>query len=136
MSEEKRTGLDEEKKIFDSVDNLGNMYNFRNDFKYSYKTDAGLTPDIVQEISEKKDEPKWMRDFRLKSLDIYNQMPYPVWGPDISGLDMANIVTYVRPDTQMKADWNDVPDDIKDTFDRLGIPEAEKDFPCGCRCPV
>ena len=126
MSEEKRTGLDEEKKIFDSVDNLGNMYNFRNDFKYSYKTDAGLTPDIVQEISEKKDEPKWMRDFRLKSLDIYNQMPYPVWGPDISGLDMANIVTYVRPDTQMKADWNDVPDDIKDTFDRLGIPEAEK----------
>lgn len=102
------------------------MYNFRNDFKYSYKTDAGLTPDIVQEISEKKDEPKWMRDFRLKSLDIYNQMPYPVWGPDISGLDMANIVTYVRPDTQMKADWNDVPDDIKDTFDRLGIPEAEK----------
>ena len=76
MSEEKRTGLDEEKKIFDSVDNLGNMYNFRNDFKYSYKTDAGLTPDIVQEISEKKDEPKWMRDFRLKSLDIYNQMPY------------------------------------------------------------
>ena len=126
MSEEKRTGLDEEKKIFDSVDNLGNMYNFRNDFKYSYKTDAGLTPDIVQEISEKKDEPKWMRDFRLKSLDIYNQMPYPVWGPDISGLDIANIVTYVRPDTQMKADWNDVPDDIKDTFDRLGIPEAEK----------
>lgn len=126
MSEEKRTGLDEEKKLFDSVDNLGNMYNFRNDFKYSYKTDAGLTPDIVQEISEKKDEPKWMRDFRLKSLDIYNQMPYPVWGPDISGLDMANIVTYVRPDTQMKADWNDVPDDIKDTFDRLGIPEAEK----------
>ena len=51
MSEEKRTGLDEEKKIFDSVDNLGNMYNFRNDFKYSYKTDAGLTPDIVQELS-------------------------------------------------------------------------------------
>lgn len=126
MSEEKRTGLDEEKKIFDSVDNLGNMYNFRNDFKYSYKTDAGLTPDIVREISEKKDEPNWMLDFRLKSLDIYNQMPYPVWGPDISGLDMANIVTYVRPDTQMKADWNDVPDDIKDTFDRLGIPEAEK----------
>ena len=87
MSEEKRTRLDEEKKIFDSVDNLGNMYNFRNDFKYSYKTDAGLTPDIVQEISEKKDEPKWMRDFRLKSLDITIKCRTR-WAPDISGLDI------------------------------------------------
>mgnify|MGYP006964170492 CR=1 FL=1 len=67
-----------------------------------------------------------MLDFRLKSLDIFNHMEYPDWGPDISELDMDNIVTYVRPNAQMKADWNDVPDDIKDTFDRLGIPEAEK----------
>lgn len=102
------------------------MYNFKKDFTYSYKTDAGLTEDIVREISEKKHEPKWMLDFRLKSLDIFNHMEYPDWGPDISELDMDNIVTYVRPNAQMKADWNDVPDDIKDTFDRLGIPEAEK----------
>ena len=128
MTEEKKAEeakLDQE-KVINSLDDLGNMYNFRNDFDYSYRTDAGLTPDIVREISEKKQEPKWMLDFRLKSLEIYNQIPYPIWGPDISGLDMSNIITYVRPNTQMKASWNDVPDEIKDTFDRLGIPEAEK----------
>ncbi|MCH3950319.1 MAG: Fe-S cluster assembly protein SufB [Acidaminococcus sp.] len=113
-------------QVIDSLDDLHNMYDFRNDFKYSYRTDAGLTPDIVREISAKKDEPKWMLDFRLKSLDIFNKMPYPEWGPDISGLDMDNIITYVRPNTQMRASWDEVPDDIKNTFDRLGIPEAEK----------
>lgn len=98
----------------------------KKDFTYAYKTDAGLTPEIVREISEKKHEPAWMLDFRLKSLQLFYQIDYPDWGPDISGLDMDNIVTYVRPNTQMKADWNDVPDDIKDTFDRLGIPDVEK----------
>ena len=105
MTEEKKAEeakLDQE-KVINSLDDLGNMYNFRNDFDYSYRTDAGLTPDIVREISEKKQEPKWMLDFRLKSLEIYNQIPYPIWGPDISGLDMSNIITYVRPNTQMKA---------------------------------
>lgn len=114
-----------------SMGDFSNMYNFKKDFKYSYKTQAGLTPDVVREISAKKDEPEWMLNFRLKSLELYYQLDYPIWGPDISGLDMDNIVTYVRPDTHMKANWNDLPDDIKDTFDRLGIPEAEKESLAG-----
>ena len=67
-----------------------------------------------------------MLEFRLKSLDIYHATPMPSWGPDLSALNMDEIVTYVRPDAKMVGDWNEVPEDIKDTFDRLGIPEAEK----------
>lgn len=126
LVEQEKEKLAEERQKIDTFADFGNMYNFKKDFTYSYKTDAGLTEDIVREISEKKHEPEWMLNFRLKSLDIFNHMDYPDWGPDISELDMDNIVTYVRPNAQMKADWNDVPDDIKDTFDRLGIPEAEK----------
>ena len=129
MADEKKIAeekLAAEKEKIESFTDFGNMYNFKKDFKYAYKTNAGLTPDIVREISEKKNEPQWMLDFRLKSLDLFYKMDYPDWGPDISELNMENIVTYVRPNAQMKADWNDVPDDIKDTFDRLGIPEAEK----------
>ena len=126
LVEQEKEKLAEERQKIDTFADFGNMYNFKKDFTYSYKTDAGLTEDIVREISEKKHEPEWMLNFRLKSLDIFNHMDYPDWGPDISELDMDNIVTYVRPNAQMKADWNDVPDDIKDTFDRLGIPEAER----------
>ncbi|MGI5888183.1 MAG: Fe-S cluster assembly protein SufB [Oscillospiraceae bacterium] len=100
------------------------------DFKYSedgfYKVKEGLTPDIVEQISKEKNDPEWMREFRLKSLEIYNKTPMPDWGPSIEGLNMDNIVTYVRPNTKMQADWDDVPDDIKNTFERLGIPQAER----------
>lgn len=118
--------LQKERKTIDALTDFSNMYDFKKDSNHEYKTEAGLTPDVVREISAKKDEPQWMLDARLKSLDLYYQIPYPVWGPDISGLDMANIVTYVRPNARMSANWNDLPEDIKDTFDRLGIPEAEK----------
>ena len=85
-----------------------------------------MTEDIVLEISEKKNDPKWMRDFRLKSLEIYNKSKMPNWGPDISGLNVDNIVTYVKPNTKMSGTWEEVPDDIKNTFEKLGIPEAER----------
>ena len=116
----------DERRTIEAFSDFSNIYNFKKDFTYSYKTQAGLTEDIVRTISAEKKEPKWMLDFRLKSLDIFHHLEYPVWGPDISELHMDDIVTYVRPNTQMKASWDDVPDDIKDTFDRLGIPEAEK----------
>ncbi len=119
-------GMQEEKRKIEALSGFSDMYNFKKSFTYAYKTDAGLTEDIVRTISKEKDEPEWMLDFRLKSLDIFNHMEFPEWGPDISGLDMDNIVTYVRPDTPMRGSWDDVPDDIKDTFDRLGIPDAEK----------
>ena len=105
------------------------------DFSYGEegfkKLDAGLTPEIVREISAEKDEPDWMLEHRLKSLEIYNATPVPDWGPAIDGLDMDHIVTYVKPDTEQKSDWESVPDDIKDTFDRLGIPKAERQYLAG-----
>ncbi len=102
------------------------LYDFKDAEHPSFETNAGLTPEIVEQISRKKGDPEWMRKFRLKSLDIYNQLSVPEWGPPIDGLDMRNIVAYVRPDTQMHGKWSDVPDDIKNTFERLGIPEAER----------
>ena len=92
----------------------------------------GLTPDIVRSISAKKDEPQWMLDMRLKALEIYqDKQMAPNWGPSIAGLDMDHISTYVSPKTKQAKDWNDVPADIKDTFERLGIPEAERESLAG-----
>lgn len=104
------------------------MYDFRYEEKDTdfYKIQEGLTPEIVEEISEKKGDPQWMRDFRLKSLEIYNKTGIPNWGPPIDGLDMSHIVTYVKPKTKMSADWEEVPEDIKETFEKLGIPQAER----------
>ena len=104
------------------------LYDFRYEEKDSdfYKIKEGLTPEIVEEISDKKNDPKWMRDFRLKALEIYHKTDIPNWGPDITDLNMDNIVTYVKPKTKMSADWEEVPEDIKNTFEKLGIPEAER----------
>ena len=93
--------------------------------------DAGLTPDIVREISAKKDEPAWMLDFRLKALDTYQRMEAPDWGPGLEGLDMDHIVTYVKPNAEQASDWDSLPDDVKNTFDRLGIPQAERAYLAG-----
>jgi Fe-S cluster assembly protein SufB len=102
------------------------LYDIKNEDRPVYKTKQGLTDEIIRDISAKKHDPDWMLAFRLHSLDVYNHTPLPVWGPDLSELDMDRIVTYVKPDAKMAGRWEDVPADIKDTFDRLGIPEAEK----------
>ncbi len=103
-----------------------NLYDFKYDEKDYYKVEEGLTPEIVSQISKEKNDPEWMREFRLKSLEIYNELKMPDWGPSIEGLDMDNIVTYVRPTGKMTADWDEVPEEIKETFEKLGIPEAER----------
>ena len=115
-----------DRAIVEDIDR--SLYDFRYEEKDGefYKIKEGLTEDIVLEISEKKNDPKWMRDFRLKSLEIYNKSKMPNWGPDISGLNVDNIVTYVKPNTKMSGTWEEVPDDIKNTFEKLGIPEAER----------
>lgn len=113
-----------EKTYVEDIDR--SMYDFRNDEKDAYRVDEGLTPAIVEKISKEKHDPAWMENFRLQSLQIYNEMKVPDWGPSIEGLDMNNIVTYVRPNTHMTAKWSDVPEDIKDTFEKLGIPQAER----------
>ncbi len=115
-----------DRAIVEDIDR--SLYDFRYEEKEGefYKIKEGLTEDIVLEISEKKNDPKWMRDFRLKSLEIYNKSEMPNWGPDISGLNVDNIVTYVKPNTEMSQTWEEVPEDIKNTFEKLGIPEAER----------
>ena len=102
------------------------VYDIKDEEKDSYRINEGLTPEIVQKISQEKNDPQWMQLFRLQALQIYNEMQIPDWGPSIDGLDMNHIVTYVRPNTKMSAKWSDVPQDIKNTFERLGIPQAER----------
>ena len=114
----------EEKTYVEDIDR--SLYDFRNEDKDAYRISEGLTREIVEQISREKHDPEWMREFRLKSLEIYNSLQMPQWGPSIEGLNMENIVTYVRPNTKMQGKWEDVPEDIKDTFERLGIPQAEQ----------
>jgi len=101
------------------------IYDIKDEIKYGYKAKKGLTSEIVMDISKRKGEPKWMTEFRLNSLEIYNKLEIPSWGPNLDDLDIDNIVTYVKPNTDMKYRWEDVPEEIKNTFVRLGIPEAE-----------
>ena len=113
-----------EKTYVDDIDR--SIYDIKDKENDAYKVKAGLTPEIVEKISKEKNDPAWMQQFRLQSLQIYNSLQIPNWGPDIEDLDMDNIVTYVRPKSKMSAKWSEVPKDIKDTFERLGIPQAEQ----------
>lgn len=118
MEERKKTHIDDMNR---------GVYDIKDEFSYEHIANKGLTEDIVRDIWSNKNEPQWMLDFRLKSLEIYNKMEIPNWIPDISGLDMENIYTYVKPKAKkMSASWDEVPEDIKGTFDRLGIQEAEQ----------
>lgn len=109
---------------------IKNIYNIKNDNDYSYKT-VGLTEEVIRDISNRKNEPEWMLNIRLNALQKFYELEMPTWGPDLSELDMSKIATYVKPKTEMQKSWDDVPDDIKNTFDRLGIPEAEKESLAG-----
>ena len=113
----KKTNLDEINR---------NIYDIKNKDDYEFKIKKGLTKEIVEEISKRKNEPVWMKEIRLKAVEVYESLDLPTWGPDLSELDMNDIATYVKPKTNLSNSWDDVPDDIKNTFDKLGIPEAEK----------
>src|SRR5215469_2025788 len=98
---------------------------------YTYKSEKGLTKKIVEQISEMKGEPGWMRNFRLKSLDLFEKRPMPTWGADLSGINFDDIYYYIKPVQEQGKTWEDVPSEIKDTFDRLGIPQAERQYLAG-----
>ncbi|WP_294856263.1 Fe-S cluster assembly protein SufB [uncultured Oscillibacter sp.] len=116
--------FDQEKTRVEAMDR--SVYDIKDRVDPSFEVDSGLTSAIVEKISEEKHDPEWMRIFRLKALRTYNEMALPAWGPPLDELDMEHIVTYVRPKTAMQGKWADVPEDIKNTFERLGIPEAER----------
>ena len=101
------------------------VYDIKNEVRYFSKTEKGLTRDIVMQISKEKNEPDWMLELRLKALEVFEKSKNPNWGPDLSPVDINEITTYIRPDAKMSEDWNELPEDIKGTFDALGIPEAE-----------
>jgi Fe-S cluster assembly protein SufB len=98
---------------------------------YFFKSGRGLSPELVAAISEHKNEPEWMRKFRLKSLEYFMARPLPSWGGDVTGIDFDNIFYYIRPTEKQAKSWEDLPADIKDTWDKLGIPEAEKKYLAG-----
>ncbi len=108
-----------------------NRYDFVDQAKPVFRTRRGLDEEIVRQISAKKEEPEWMLDFRLNALKHYEQRPMPTWGSDLSQLDLDKIYFYSKPMDEEGRSWDDVPDDIKETFERLGIPEAERKFLAG-----
>ncbi|TDM14733.1 Fe-S cluster assembly protein SufB [Macrococcus bovicus] len=109
------------------------------DYKYGFhdkdvsifRSERGLTEDIVREISKMKEEPEWMLNFRLKSLKQFYKMPMPMWGGDLSELNFDEITYYVKPSEHTERSWDEVPEEIKQTFDKLGIPEAEQKYLAG-----
>lgn len=103
-------------------------YGFNVESKPVFKSGKGLTKEIVEEISRIKGEPEWMREFRLRAFEIYQSKPMPTWGGDLSGIKFDDIHYYLKPSDRPTRDWNEVPQEIKDTFERLGVPEAEENF--------
>src|SRR5258708_27844155 len=107
-------------------------FGFHDAENYLYKAPKGLTRELVEKISEFKSEPQWMREFRLKALEHFLARPMPTWGsPHLAEVDFDNIHYFVRASERAERSWDDVPDDVKKTFDRLGIPEAERKFLSG-----
>ncbi len=107
------------------------QYGFREPDESVYKTKKGLSKEIVEEISKIKKEPKWMLDFRLKAFEFFEKRPVPTWGVDLSGINFDDIIYYIKPTEQQAKSWEDLPEGIRRTFEKLGIPEAERKFLAG-----
>src|SRR4030067_2376564 len=115
-----------------NLDNIGDYkFGFRDPETYVFKSSRGLSKKVVEQISDMKCEPQWMLDYRLKALDHFLKRPMPTWGGDLSTLDLDNIFFYVKPTDKEGRSWDEVPDTIKQTFEKLGIPEAEQKFLAG-----
>ena len=106
-------------------------YGFHDDVNPTYSTGKGMTEEIVRNISKVKNEPDWMLECRLKSLELFHKLPMPDWGPDLSGIDFDDVIYFQKLSDRRANNWDDVPDKIKQTFERLGIPEAERQFLSG-----
>jgi len=127
VSSEKQLSV-QESALKDVRGSYEETYGFHDVENYAFKSQRGLNREIVAQISAMKKEPQWMTDYRLKAYDIFLSKPMPTWGGDLTGIDFDNIFYYVRATDQQGREWGDVPEEIKNTFDRLGIPEAEQKF--------
>src|SRR5581483_11884030 len=112
-------------------DDYKDKYGFFDPEKYVFKAKRGLSEEVVREISWMKSEPEWMTRMRLRSLEIFRRKPMPTWGADLSRIDFDNIYYYLKASEKQGSSWEEVPEDIKRTFDRLGVPEAERKFLAG-----
>ncbi len=119
--------------IIDNLDIDRSKHDFITEGKPKFRAEKGLSEKVVRQISAHKDEPEWMLEYRLKALEIYNAKPMPTWGGDLTTLEdtLDEIYFYVRPQDQMERSWDDVPEEIKNTFEKLGIPEAERKMLAG-----
>jgi Fe-S cluster assembly protein SufB len=106
-------------------------YDFRDEVKYVYQSKRGLSREVVEEISYWKNEPEWMRQFRLHSLEVFLKKPMPTWGADLSEINFDEYIYYIKPTDRQGKSWDEVPEKIRQTFERLGIPEAERKFLAG-----
>ena len=122
--------------VLSSKDEYTEKYGFHDADQYVFKARKGLDRTIVEQISQMKSEPQWMLDYRLKALDIFYKKPMPMWGGDVAAINFDDIYYYVKPTTDEVKSWDDVPADMKRTFDKLGIPEAEQKFLSGDRKSV
>ncbi len=113
------------------IDNYEEKYGFHDPEQYAFKSRRGLARDVVEDISKMKGEPDWMLQFRLKALEYFQRRPLPTWGGDLSEIDFDNIYYYLRSTEKKGRTWEEVPEYIKNTFDRLGIPQAERKFLAG-----
>ncbi|HLB50334.1 MAG TPA: Fe-S cluster assembly protein SufB [Anaerolineales bacterium] len=118
-------------QVLDTKDRYLEEYGFHEQENYVFKARKGLNHEIVAQISKMKGEPQWMTDFRLKALDIFYKKPMPTWGADLSGIDFDNIYYYIKPSAESVKSWDEVSPEVKRTFDKLGIPEAEQKFLAG-----
>lgn len=116
----------EQKIVAADIDPARATYDEHSDRKSKFVAPDGLSEELVREISRQKDEPAWMLEKRLKGLELFLKTPLPTWGPSLAKLDLDKIVYYVRPDTTESKTWEEVPDEIRKTFEKLGIPEAER----------
>lgn len=107
------------------------QYDFTTEIEYTHRSRRGIGEDVVRDISRLKNEPQWMLDFRLRALDVFFKMPMPTWGADLGAMDFEQFYYFMRATPRSERSWDDVPDDIKNTFERLGVPEAERKYLAG-----
>lgn len=129
---------EEESRLRDVRSSYDEQYGFHMEENYSFKSEKGLTEEMVRKISAMKNEPEWMTEKRLDAFHIFQSKPTPQWGGGglLDTIDYGDIHYFVRATDRQGRNWDEVPSEIKETFDRLGIPEAEQKFLQGCQCAV
>jgi len=123
--------MTDQTNLLDLRKDFGTKYGFRDEVNVILRTSPGLSKEVVEIISRTKGEPQWLLDFRLRALEIFMKKPMPAWGADLSVIDFNKIVYYVKPTEKQENSWDEVPENIRNTFERLGIPEAERRFLAG-----